>query len=84
LGPGESPVIARDQFYLSVPRQEFPGIRLAPDGGLERDYKYGRLPGQLDREDTKNVPLTPAVLPPASARLLRERLTAVWSRLGSD
>jgi hypothetical protein len=22
------------------------------------------------------------VLPPASARLLRERLTAVWSRLG--
>jgi hypothetical protein len=28
------------------------------------------------------VPLTPAVLPPASARLLRERLTAVWSRLG--
>ncbi|MFZ9746221.1 MAG: glutamate racemase [Opitutaceae bacterium] len=82
LGAGESPVMARDQFYLSVPRKEFPGVRLAADGGLERDYKYGRLPGQLDREDTKNVPLTPAVLPPASARLLRERLTAVWSRLG--
>ena len=82
LSPGERPAIARDQFYLSVPRKEYPGIRLAADGGLERDYKYGRLPGQLDREDTKNVPLTPAVLPPASARLLCERLTAVWSRLG--
>jgi len=82
LGAGENPVIARDQFYLSVPRPGFPGVRLAPDGGLDRDYKYGRLPDQLDREDTKNVPLTPAVLPPASASLLRERLTAVWSRLG--
>jgi hypothetical protein len=39
------------------------------------------MPGHLEREDTKNVPLTPDMLPAPSARLLRERLQEVWSRL---
>ena len=81
LKPGETCVLARDVFYLSVPNTTCPGIKLTPSGGLDSDYKYSRLPGHLEREDTKNVPLTPGTLPAPSVRLLRERLQAVWSRL---
>jgi glutamate racemase len=84
LRAGETCLLARDQFYLSVPRPGSPGLKLAADGGLDRDYKYGRLPGRLDIEDTKNVPLVPAMLPAPSARLLQERLGAVWQRLGRN
>jgi glutamate racemase len=81
LKPGEACVLAKDLFYLSVPNAACAGIKLAPDGSLDRDYKYSRMPGHLEREDTKNVPLTPDMLPAPSARLLRERLQEVWSRL---
>jgi len=81
LQPGENPVIPRGQFYISVPRLESPGIRLAAGGALERDYQYARLPGKLDVEDTKNVPLTPGSLPANSAKLVRERLPSVWNEL---
>lgn len=81
LKPGEACVLAKDLFYLSVPNTACAGIKLAADGSLDRDYKYSRMPGHLEREDTKNVPLTPAMLPAPSAKLLKERLQAVWSRL---
>lgn len=81
LKPGEACVLAKDLFFLSVPNPACPDIKLAPDGSLDRDYKYSRLPGNLEREDTKNVPLTPDMLPTPSARLLRERLQSVWNRL---
>jgi glutamate racemase len=81
LKPGEACVLAKDLFYLSVANPTCPGIKLAPDGSLDRDYKYSRMPGNLEREDTKNVPLTPDMLPAPSARLLRERLQSVWNRL---
>ena len=64
-----------------MPNAACAGIKLAADGSLDRDYKYSRLPGHLEREDTKNVPLTPVMLPEPSAKLLKERLQAVWSRL---
>ena len=50
-------------------------------GGLEKDYKYGRNPGQFTVEDTKNVPKEIGELPAASARLIREKLPAVARRL---
>ena len=81
LKPGEACVLAKDLFYLSVVNPACPDIKLAPDGSLDRDYKYSRMPGNLEREDTKNVPLTPDMLPAPSARLLRERLQSVWNRL---
>lgn len=81
LKAGERCVIEHDQFYLSVPRVEETGIQLASDGSLDKDYKYSRSPGQLDYEDTKNIPLTPALIPPNSAKLVRERLPAVWKSL---
>ncbi len=83
LKAGESCVMPQEQFYLSVPNVTCAGVKLAADGSLDRDYKYTRLPGELEREDTKNVPLTPAMLPAPSARLLKERLLEVWKRLGN-
>lgn len=81
LKPGESCVMEQGQFYLSVPHVEEVGIQLSGDGSLDKDYKYSRSPGHLDFEDTKNVPLTPSLIPPASARLVKERLPAVWKGL---
>ena len=81
LKANERCVLEHGQFYLSVPRVEEVGIQLAADGNLDRDYKYSRSPGQLDFEDTKNVPLSPAQIPANSAKLVRERLPAVWKSL---
>lgn len=81
LKADEHCLLEHGQFYLSVPRPAAPGIQLAADGSLDKDYKYARLPGQLDREDTKNIPLTPALIPANSAKLVRERLPAVWRSL---
>jgi glutamate racemase len=82
LKPGEVCVLDQGLFYLSVPRVEEVDIQLSGDGNLDKDYKYSRSPGRLDFEDTKNVPLTPALIPVNSAKLVRERLPAVWKSLG--
>lgn len=81
LQSDEHCMLDHSQFYLSVPRTEEAGILLAADGSLDKDYKYARSPGHLDFEDTKNIPLTPARLPKASLKLVRERLPAVWGSL---
>jgi glutamate racemase len=81
LKPGEPCFLEHGQFYLSVPRVEEVGIQLSVDGSLDKDYKYSRSPGNLDFEDTKNVPLTPALIPVNSAKLVKERLPAVWRSL---
>lgn len=70
-----------DQFYISVANPQWPGVKLDADGGLDRTYKYGRTAGDLSREDTVVVPLTPARLPTSSAKLVRERLPATWASL---
>lgn len=72
---------ARDAFFLSVANPKWPGVQLAPDGGLAKAYKYGRTEGDLAREDTVIVPLTPAGLPASSATLVRERLPRTWAAL---
>ncbi len=81
LKPGEVCSLAQGQFYLSVPRVEEVGIQLSGDGSLDKDYKYSRCPGNFDFEDTKNVPLTPTLIPANSAKLVKERLPAVWKSL---
>ncbi|OYW71710.1 MAG: hypothetical protein B7Z37_26985 [Verrucomicrobia bacterium 12-59-8] len=82
LKPGESCDLEQGLFYLSVPRVEEVGIQLSGDGSLDKDYKYSRSPGHLDFEDTKNVPLTPTLIPANSAKLVKERLPTVWRSLG--
>ncbi len=81
LKAGETCSLEEHQFYLSVPRVDEVGIQLSDDGSLDKDYKYSRSPGHFDFEDTKNVPLTLILIPANSAKLVRERLPAVWRAL---
>lgn len=75
------PSTAGDQFYLSVPNPRWPGVVLAADGTLAYEYKYGRSPNQVGREDTINVPMTADKLPGATARLVRDKLPLTWRSL---
>ena len=75
------PSSAGDLFYLSVPNPAWPGVGLAADGSLSYEYKYGRQPSQVGREDTLNVPMTPEKLPGATAKLVREKLPLTWRSL---
>jgi glutamate racemase len=70
-----------DLFYISVPNPAWPGVGLAADGSLSFEYKYGRQPGQVGREDTINVPLTADMLPAPTAKLVREKLPLTWNSL---
>lgn len=79
--PGSPRVMEEDQFYLSVPNPAWPGIQLTETGALDHAYKYRRQPGQLDRQDTLNIPLTPDRLPATSRRLIETRLPTTWTRL---
>ncbi len=78
LKPGERGRLQEHAFYLSVAHPDGTDLKLAPDGGLDRDFKYGRLPGQLEREDTVNVPLRAEGLPAVGRKLIETRLPRVW------
>jgi glutamate racemase len=78
-----TPSSAGDQFFISVPNPAWSGIGLAADGSLSYEYKYGRQPNQVGREDTINVPMTPEKLPGATAKLVREKLPLTWRSLQS-
>ena len=71
----------KDSFYISIANPALPDLPLSADGGLEKAYKYGRIPGKLDREDTVNVPLKADAIPVTTRNLIQNRLPAVWSRL---
>ena len=70
-----------DRFFVSVPNPAWRGVGLAADGSLAYEYKYGRQPGQVGREDTINLPLTAEMLPAPTARLVREKLPLTWRSL---
>jgi glutamate racemase len=70
-----------DQFFISIPNPAWKGVGLAPDGALTYEYKYGRFPGEVGREDTINVPLTTDRLPGATAGLVRDKLPLTWRSL---
>lgn len=76
-----TPSLTNERFFLSVAAPSNKDGVLNPDGSLTTPYKYSRLPGQLEIEDTVNIPLTPATLPASSATLVRTRLPMVWERL---
>ena len=70
-----------DQFFISIPNPAWPGVGLAADGSLSYEYKYGRQPNQVGREDTVNVPMTADKLPGATAGLVRDKLPLTWRSL---
>lgn len=73
--------VRHDLFFLSVPNPASSDAIVAPGGGLDYDYKYGRNPGDFDTEDTVFVPMTRALLPETGRKLVREKLPLVWERL---
>lgn len=81
LKQGETALLEHDAFFLSVPNPACPSVQLAENGSLDTAYKYGRTPGHLDVEDTKNVPIQLSTLPAASVRLIQEKLPEVAKRL---
>ena len=83
MKPGETCVLPRHWFFMSVANPACPAARLSPDGTLEQEYKYSRKPGHLDIEDTLAVPLMPDRIPPASRQLVETRLPLVWTSLSS-
>lgn len=84
LKPGEAVRQQQHTFYLSVPNPDSSAIRRSADGGLERDFKYGRPAGELDREDTVNGPLRAESLPAVSRNLIEKRLPNVWQAMANE
>lgn len=84
LKPGEAGRQQQHAFYLSVPNPDSSAIRRSADGGLERDFKYGRPAGELDREDTVNGPLRAESLPAVSRNLIEKRLPNVWQAMANE
>ena len=71
-----------DEFYISVPNSDCPGVELRPDGrSFTYDFKYGRTPGQLDVEYVKRVPMNNENLGASVMESIRTSMPAVWGRL---
>ncbi len=71
-----------DEFYISVPNSDCPGVVLRPDGrSFTYDYKYGRTPGELDVEYVKRVPMNSENLGESVMESIRTSMPAVWGRL---
>ena len=77
-----TPPTEPDLFFLSIPNPLRSDLKLTPEGGLEKAFKYGRNPGELEREDTVNAPLRRQDLPAVGRKLVEGRLPAVWKRMG--
>jgi glutamate racemase len=75
---------AKDLFFMSVASPSVADQDRMSDGGLAKDYKYGRDSGRLDLEDTRSVRMVPDLLPATSRSLVRNRLPEVWKRLSSE
>ncbi len=73
-----------DEFFISVPNTACPGVSLRPDGlSFTYDYKYGRSPGDLDKEYVKRVPMSRENLSAGVMETIRTTMPAVWDRLVS-
>jgi hypothetical protein len=73
-----------DEFYISVPNIACPGVSLRPDGlSFTYDYKYGRSPGDLDKEYVKRVPMSRENLSASVMETIRTTMPAVWDRMVS-
>jgi hypothetical protein len=68
---------------MSVANADCPLAKLSPDGGLDHDYKYGRVPGNFLLEDTRVEPMMPDRFPPASQSLVENKLPLVWRSLAA-
>ncbi len=77
----KEPKDAKDIFFISTANPTRQDLPLSTEGALEKAFKYSRLPGEFDREDTVNQPMTPARIPPTTRKLIETKLPQVWQRL---
>lgn len=73
---GRQPLVQR--IFISVPDPTVSSSDLAIDGGLASLYKYGRMAGSPDFEDTRYVPLTVDQLPDVLVELLKDHCPKIW------
>jgi glutamate racemase len=79
--PGiDRPAAGPHLFCISVPNPRCPQAVLSTTGALDAAYKYGRLSGQLQIEDTIVVPMTGELLPASGLELIRRHLPEVSRR----
>ena len=67
-----------ERIFLSVPAPDLAKSALAADGGLTSEFKYGRLAGKPEQEDTHYVPLTIELLPESLIDLLKNHCSNIW------
>ena len=73
-----------ERIYLSVPVPSVASTLLTSDGGLTSQYKYGRIAGKPEQEDTHYVPLTSELLPSSLIELLKNHCPNIWNSLPSQ
>lgn len=81
LKAGESREGGKDAFFISVPNPASAEAKITAGGTLETGYKYGRVTGRFEVEDTRNVPMDVTTLPESSRSLIQGRLPEVARRL---
>ncbi len=67
-----------DRIYLSVPAPSVAMESLTSEGGLTSQYKYTRIAGCTEQEDTYVVPLTTRLLPISLTNLLKNNCPKIW------
>jgi glutamate racemase len=67
-----------ERIFLSVPAPDLAKSALAADGGLTSEFKYGRLAGKPEQEETHYVPLTIELLPESLIDLLKNHCSNIW------
>lgn len=81
LDADRKPVIAFDEFYISVPNAGLGEIRTIDGKAFTYEYKYGREPGRFDVEYVKRVPMSRDNLSESVMENIRETMPGVWERL---
>ena len=72
-----------ERIFLSVPAPSVASTLLTSDGGLTSEYKYGRIAGKPEQEDTHFVPLTSELLPSSLTELLKNHCPNIWTAVPS-
>jgi glutamate racemase len=77
----ETAVIDTDEFYISLPHSGTETSNLTESGGFTYDFKYGRVPGSVDVEYVKRVPMSLQTLSPAAIGSISDTMPWIIERL---
>ncbi|MBA7560534.1 Glutamate racemase [subsurface metagenome] len=81
LTPEESPVIAVNEFFISVPNRSNTEAEYSGDGTFSYAYKYGRNPSDLSIEFVRRVPMSQKNISTSIAANIRKTMPVVWEHL---